>query len=322
MIIPAVMFILMFTVISGTYWLFIVRPEEQAAGVVKKRLKGTRNRLVRAVGMDLRKDTPELSSIAQLDALLKRGESHTKALQLLIEQAGAKITVGQLVLTSLLATVGVGFLAYRFTGWWLLALPASLLAGAIPFAVLRYKRKLRMRKFEEQFPEALDLLSRALRAGHAFTTGLEMVSTEMPKPIGPEFRTLYDQQNYGMAVPDALRAFAERIPVLDARFFVTAVLIQRESGGNLSEVLDNLAKVMRERFRVKRQMRVLSAHGRISGWVLVSMPPGLATVIFIINPETRDLMFHDPLGQKMIMAAVALQVIGTLIMRKIINIEY
>src|ERR1044071_4461062 len=144
----------------------------------------------------------------------------------------------------------------------------------------------------------------------------------MGDPIGPEYRVLYDQQNFGMPLPDALRLFAQRIPLLDARFFVTAVLIQRESGGNLSEVLDNLARVMRERFRVKRQMRVLSAHGRISGWVLVSLPPCLATMIFIISPESRELMFHDPLGQRLIIGAVVLQIIGTLIMRKIINIQY
>jgi tight adherence protein B len=125
-----------------------------------------------------------------------------------------------------------------------------------------------------------------------------------------------------MPLPDALKLFAERIPVLDARFFVTAVLIQCESGGNLSEVLDNLAGVMRERFRVKRQIRVISAHGRLTGWILVCLPPALAMVLFSINPETRQLMFNDPLGQQMMVAALVLQVTGTLIMRKIINVEY
>ena len=144
----------------------------------------------------------------------------------------------------------------------------------------------------------------------------------MPDPIGPEYRTLYDQQNYGMPLPDALKLFAERIPVLDARFFVTAVLIQRESGGNLSEVLDNLARVMRERFRVKRQIRVISAHGRLTGWILVCLPPALGLVLFSINPETRQLMFYDPMGQNMMIGAVILQIIGTLIIRKIVNIEY
>ena len=179
-----------------------------------------------------------------------------------------------------------------------------------------------MRTCEEQFPEGLDLLGRALRAGHSFTTGIEMVGNEMPDPLGPEFRMLFDQQNYGMPLPDALKLFAERIPVLDARFFVTAVLIQRESGGNLSEVLDNLARVIRERFRVKRQIRVISAHGRLTGWILVALPPCLGLVLFSINPETRQLMFYDPMGQQMMLGALVLQFIGTLIIRKIVNVEY
>jgi tight adherence protein B len=206
--------------------------------------------------------------------------------------------------------------------WTSLAIGAAVLVAFVPVNIVKYMRTLRMRKFEEQFPEALDLLGRALRAGHAFTTGIEMVGTEMPDPIGPEFRILYDQQNYGMPLPDALRLFAERIPVIDARFFVTAVLIQRESGGNLSEVLDNLAFVIRERFRVKRQIRVISAHGRITGWILVCLPPVLALVLFTINSETRQLMFYDPIGQQMMVAAIVLQIVGTLIMRKIINVEY
>jgi tight adherence protein B len=151
---------------------------------------------------------------------------------------------------------------------------------------------------------------------------MEMVATEMPKPVGPEFRLLYDQQNYGMPIGDALRRFAERIPILDARFFVTAVLIQRESGGNLSEVLDNLSKVIRERFRVKRQMRVISAHGRITGWILVCLPPALALALMSISDEHRRTMFGEPLGIQMMVGAAVLQVIGTLIIRKIVDVEY
>jgi tight adherence protein B len=199
---------------------------------------------------------------------------------------------------------------------------AVLLGGMLPISVLRFMRTRRMRKFEEQFPEALDLLSRALKAGHAFTTGIDMVATELPDPVGPEFRLLYDQQNFGMPLGDALKIFSERIPVLDARFFVTAVLIQRESGGNLSEVLDNLAHVIRERFRVKRQMRVISAHGRITGWILVGLPPTLGILLMSVNPEHRRTMFGDPLGIQMIVGAIVLQIIGTLIIRKIVNVEY
>ncbi len=142
-----------------------------------------------------------------------------------------------------------------------------------PFIVVRHFRAKRLEKFEEQFPESIELIARALRAGHAFPTGLQMVADEIPEPVGAEFKLVYDRQNFGMPMADALKGMAERVPVLDARFFVTAVLTQRETGGNLSEVLDNLASVIRDRFKVKRQVRVVTAHGRITGWILVSPPP-------------------------------------------------
>ena len=179
-----------------------------------------------------------------------------------------------------------------------------------------------MQKFEEQFPEAIELIARALRAGHAFTTGLAIVSEEAPQPVAGEFRVLYDQQNFGMPLGEALKAFAERIPLLDARFFVTAVLTQRESGGNLSEILSNLANVIRERFKVKRQVRVISAHGRITGWVLSCLPPSLAVGILITSPDYIKTLRDDPMGIPMILAALFLQTVGTLIIRKLVNIEY
>ncbi len=149
-----------------------------------------------------------------------------------------------------------------------------------------------------------------------------MVSDEMPDPIGTEFKLLYDRQNFGMPMPEALRSLAERIPLLDARFFVTAVLTQRETGGNLSEVLDNLAVVIRDRFKVKRQVRVVTAHGRITGWILSAMPPSLAGILCIVSPEHMKLLITDPLGLKMIAAALVLQVLGTVVIRKLVNVPY
>jgi tight adherence protein B len=320
MIIPLATFAICFTLIVATYWAFILRPEAQTAGVVRRRLRKDHVRRVQQA--QLLKQAKVLSAIGAIDTLLKRGRSRTEHLQLLIDQAGLKITVGTLLGGSAVLAGFVFYVLLNLGVWTLAAAGAAVLAALAPINVVKYKRTLRMRKFEEQFPEALDLLGRALRAGHAFTTGIEMVGAEMPDPLGPEFKLLYDQQNYGMPLPDALKLFAERIPVLDARFFVTAVLIQRESGGNLSEVLDNLAHVIRERFRVKRQIRVISAHGRITGWILVCLPPVLALVLFTINAETRQLMFNDPMGQQMMMGAAGLQIVGTLIMRKIINVEY
>ncbi len=151
----------------------------------------------------------------------------------------------------------------------------AIAAGLSPYLLVRYAAVRRTRLFEDQFPQAIDLIASSLRAGHAFTSGVSMVSDEVADPTGAEFRLLYDQQNFGMPLPDALKAFARRVPLLDARFFITAVLTQREAGGNLAEVLDNLAGLIRERSRVKRQVRVTSAHGRITGWVLSMMPPAL-----------------------------------------------
>jgi tight adherence protein B len=179
-----------------------------------------------------------------------------------------------------------------------------------------------MQRFEEQFPEAIELIARTLRAGHAFTTGLELAGEELPDPVGTEFKLLYDLQMFGQPLPDALKAFAARIPLIDARFFVTAVLTQREAGGNLAEVLDNLAAVIRERFRVKRQVRVLSAHGRITGLVLSLLPPVLAFLIFAKVPSQMMILVNDPIGPSLIIAAVTLQIIGMLAIRKLVKIEY
>jgi len=305
--------------ILGAYWAFVVRPEERARGIVRGRLTPKQS-LKTSVHRELLKQQQHLSSIGAFDRLLKRQD--TKALKGLIEQAGAKVTVGTVLAGAGVIALIAFTLVWKLTGWMILGVPAALAAIWLPFVILNRMRTLRIRKFEEQFPEALDLITRALRAGHAFTTGLEMVATEMPAPVAEEFRLLYDQQNYGMAFPDALKVFAERVPIIDARFFVTAILIQRESGGNLAEVLDNLASVIRERFRVKRQMRVVSAHGRITGWILACLPPALGIALTAINREHRELMFGETLGIQMMIGAAILQGIGALIIRKIVNVPY
>jgi tight adherence protein B len=198
----------------------------------------------------------------------------------------------------------------------------GVLAAFIPIWWLRFKGRQRVAKFEEQFPEAIDLLARALRAGHAFSTGLNMVADEMPDPVGTEFRLAYDRQNFGMPMPDALKALGERVPLLDARFFVTAVLTQREAGGNLSEVLDNLATVIRDRFKVKRQVRVITAHARITGWVLALLPPSLGVVLTLLAPQHMSLLWTHPTGIRMVVVALILQVVGTMIIRKLVDVEY
>ena len=319
--IPAVVFVACFAVVFGAYWFFVLRPEQKDLGIMRGRLS-PKQAVKASLQRELVKQQQALSSVAAFDKILRKSAKQTDSLRGLIEQAGVKVTVGTVIAASALLALVTFVAVARVTGYPIVGLPLAAMVAMIPVAVLKQLRTRRMRKFEEQFPEALDLIGRALRAGHAFTTGLEMVGTEMPAPVGEEFRLLYEQQNYGLPMPDALKRFAERIPVLDARFFVTAVLIQRESGGNLAEVLDNLSGVIRDRFRVKRQMRVASAHGRITGWVLVALPPVLGTLIMAVNQEARELMFGEQLGIQMMIGAAILQFIGSLIVRKIVNVPY
>ena len=313
-------FVVLLTGILGVYWVFVVRPEAQVQQAFWRRLK------VKAPSREMRskllKQAQQLSALPSLDAALRRSHNLLRPIELLIEQSGNRMTVATFLLMSATCGLGALYVTAQVTGSVWLGLGVGALASWAPTSVLRFQRTRRILKFEEQFPEALALISRALKAGHTFTTGLAMVAEEMPAPIGPEFKLLYDQQNYGLPLPDALKEFARRIPLLDARFFVTAVLIQRESGGNLSEILDNIATVIRDRFRVKRQIRVISAHARMTGFVLVCVPPGLAVMLFIINPEHLGTLTGSSLGMKLIYGAIVMQITGSLIIRKMVQLEY
>jgi tight adherence protein B len=239
----------------------------------------------------------------------------------LIAQSGAKVTPSAVVMCSLVSGVLGVYIASMLIRQPLIAGGVGLLAAALPFGVLLNKRSRRFNRFEEQFPEALDLLSRAIRAGHAFQTAMGMVAQELPEPVGPEFKKGFDQQNFGLPLRDALNELWERVPILDVRFFVTAVLIQRDTGGNLAEILDNLAHVVRERFKIRRQIRVHTAHGRFTGWVLLALPAALALALSIINPDHMQLLFKEHMGQMMIGGAIVMQTIGYFWIRQVIKIE-
>jgi tight adherence protein B len=313
-------FVVTLLVVVGAYWLFIVRPEEHVQGVIWRRLKSKGG--TKQVATALQKSAQQLSNVPAFDAALSRSRSALRPMEAVLERSGTDMRLGTFLLISCVCGVVVAFLVLNLTGMLLAALPAGIFASTLPTSFMRMKGTRRVRKFEEQFPEALALISRALKAGHTFTTGLQMVSEEMPQPIGPEFKLLFDEQNFGRPMPDALREFARRVPLLDARFFVTAVLIQREAGGNLAEVLDNIATVIRDRFRVKRQIQVVSAHARMTGWVLIGIPPALATVLFIINPDHWQTLTGASLGIQLIIAAIVLQLTGSVIIRKMVQIEY
>lgn len=243
------------------------------------------------------------------------------ALSAWIEQSGTKASLSSVLGVAVVLGVLMAFVAAVFThaAW---SMPAGFAGGfGIPVLVLKMKRTRRMRAFEEHFPEALDLISRALKAGHAFATGLKMVADEMEEPVGPEFRKTFDEQNFGLPLKDSLENLTLRIPVLDVRFFATAVLIQRETGGNLSEILENLAHVVRERFKILRQVRVYTAHGRMTGYVLLALPAFLSIALMFINPDHMNLLFRERMGQQMLMAAIVMQTCGFLWIKKIVKIE-
>ena len=316
----ALTFALVVVIVLGTYWALVERPARATETALRRRLGAARaaGRVASSVQSEVRR----LSSLPAFEHLLARRVNIMGPVVRLIERSGLRTTVGVVLLsTACLFMLGV-LLGQAWSGSLWLGLVLGACLALAPAMFLRYKGSRRVRRFEELFPEALDLMTRALRAGHTFVSALGMVAEELPEPIAAEFKLLHDQQNFGMPLPEALRAFGERVPLLAAKFFVTAILTQRESGGNLTEVLTNLSSVIRDRFMVKRQVQVKSAHGRVTGWILVALPPALAFVLSIINPNHFSPMLAERIGIQMIVVAVVLQVVGALIIRKIVNVDY
>jgi tight adherence protein B len=315
-LIVVAIFALVVGLVIGPYYLFVIRGEQKVLDRLKPRSAASR------VLKGVLKEEDRLSSVEPIEQALRRAAVYTGPMQRLLDQAGVKMNLGTFLLLCLTVPLAGFVIGTALSRVNMVGIIAAAVVAPLPYLYLRWARNARMLKFEEQFPESIDLVARALRAGHALPTGLGMVADEMPAPVGVEFRKLFDEQNFGLTLADAMRNFAARIPLLDARFFVTAVLTQRESGGNLAEVLDNLAAVIRERFRVKRQVRVISAHGRITGWVLVGLPPCAALATFILSPMHIQTLFGDPLGVRMIITAAVMQVVGAFAIRKIVDIEY
>lgn len=236
-------------------------------------------------------------------------------------QSGLGWTVAYLFGLTLLAALG-GFGGAAFAGLdWTFCLLAMALAALLPLLYVRHARGARLRKFESQLPDALDMMGRALRAGHAFPTALKMVGEEMSAPLADEFRAVFDEVNFGIAMQDALTSLATRVPVTDLRFFVIAVVIQRETGGNLAELLANISVIMRDRIKLFQQVRVLSAEGKMSAWILSMLPFGAALMIQLTNPTFLTVLYTDPMGQKIVAGALGMMALGVLAMRRIINIR-
>jgi tight adherence protein B len=267
-----------------------------------------------------------LSEIPALDNLLRRS-ALISSLQTMLSQADLKVRAGNILILCVLSSAALGLVALLATG----GLPAneSLLFAAmggflgviLPYSFTSHRRTRRFQKFEELFPDAIDTLARAVRAGHAFTTALELIANEISEPVASEFRKLFEEQKFGLPVRDALLNLTERVPLVDVKFFVTAVMLQRETGGNLAEILDNLSYVIRERFKIMRQVRVYTAQGRLTMMLLMGLPPIIVVTMSILSPSFIEPLFADPIGHALIVVGLTLQTFGYFVIRKTIQIQ-
>jgi tight adherence protein B len=291
------------------------------ARLIKGRLANERKAPERAPEEELALLRDEqLSKIPALDTLLRRSTRVTD-IQKMLAQGGMSMRAGNFLGFSALAGVVATIAAYVLSKRVEVAWVALLVGFLLPYSYASFRRNQRFEKFEELFPEAIDTLARAVRAGHAFTTALEMITAEVAEPVSGEFRQLYEEQKFGMPVRDALINLTERMPLVDVKFFVTAVMLQRETGGNLAEILDNLSYVIRERFKIQRQVRVYTAQGRLTMALLMAMPPIIVTIMLVLNPSFIRPLFADPIGHTLLVAGIILQTIGYFVIRKIIRIQ-
>jgi tight adherence protein B len=269
--------------------------------------------------IDLRKQEL-LSAVPWINRWLLKIELAPR-LRILLYQANLKWTTGGLLLMSIACSVIPAYLVYLRTRAVVFSLLAGILLGFVPLFYVLRKRRQRFAKFEQGLPEALDLIVSALRAGHSLISAMGLVANESPDPIGGEFRICFDEQNYGLELRGAMDNLVTRVPLQDLKIVVTAIQIQKESGGNLAEVLDKGAYVIRERFRLRRQVRVYTAQGRLTGWILSFLPVAVGIALYLINPDTMSLLWKREIGVKLLYASAAMTITGALIIRRIVNMD-
>jgi tight adherence protein B len=269
--------------------------------------------------LDVRKKEA-VSSIPLLNGLLSRFDLISR-IQKILNQAEMKWTPGSLLLMSMVSFAVSAFLVYLRTGSKILSLLVGVVAGFLPFAFVLFKRMKRFGKFAQGLPDALDLMTSALRVGHSFNAAVGLVARECVDPIGGEFKKCFDEQNFGLEARIALENLTTRVPLQDLKIVVTAILIQRESGGNLAEVLEKTAYVIRQRFRLKKQVMVHTAQGRLTGWILTILPIALGFALYMMNPDMMSLLWKREIGVKLLFAAGGMLVVGTLIIQKIVRME-
>lgn len=246
--------------------------------------------------------------------------SKTFNLRIFLQQADTKVTPAKLVIMSVALAVG-GVLVPLVLRVPLVLCPLGAFLGVGPFIYFYMRRARRLAKFAKQLPEALELISRALRAGHSLAAGFKLCADEMGAPIGTEFERCYEAQNLGQPLEDAIEEMTDRVPNLDLRFFATAVILQRQTGGDLAEILDKIGHLVRERYKIYGMIQALTGEGRLSGSVLLGLPPALAIVMWRLNPGYLQTLFTDPMGHQMLAGGVVLQFLGALVIRKIVNIK-
>jgi len=316
--VPVFVFIGVLLVSTGGYFFLAAGDTEKKE--VMRRLSLLEIRGIRADDLPGVLKTEVLSDVPLLNRLLSRFDLATR-IDRRLNQADMKMRVGRfLLLTGVLFCAGLvaGMLLHWPT---VVSVAVGLVLMLIPNTVVNVKRRLRFKLFMNHFPEALEMFARSLRAGHSFTGAIQLVAQEMPHPIGPEFSKVFEEQNLGIPLRQALLGMTERIEALDVKFFVTAILIQRETGGNLAEIIDKIGHVIRERFRIQGQLKIFTAQARITGFILSLLPVGVALLIAMLNPEYMKPLWFESTGRFLIALAVTLQILGVLAIRKIIRIK-
>lgn len=318
-IIAVLVFVAVVLLLEGIYMMWKSYRGPQAKKIAK-RLQALSASLDKTKQSQLLKERM-LSDIPVFERILLN-LPRARRLDRFILQAGLDWTVSKLLLSSLaLGVTGCLMMNFLVHQSILLGTAVGIALAALPLLYVRHKRSRRLTRIEQQLPEALDLMSRALRSGHAFSSGLQMIGDEMAEPIAGEFRIVHDEVNFGVSMQQALTNLSERVPITDLRYFVVAVLIQRDSGGNLTEVLGNLSRLIRERLKLFSKIRVLSSEGRLSAWILGLMPFALGAAMSLLNPDFMAPLWHDPIGIAIIKYMLIMMVIGVLVLRKIIRIR-
>jgi tight adherence protein B len=301
--------------------LFLIRPTQDQKAIDRRlaALKSRENGAGPASqDLDLYLKTLQRGSFGWLEDMVS-GTAFSRKLQLLIIQSDTATTVGTLLIKCIAFSLVLGGIAWFFTSNPLIALPAALAGGYIPLAILGFKRNKRVNRFNHALPDCIDMMARSLRAGHSLVAAIAIVAEQALEPAKTEFGEVYKQQNYGLPFRDALMQLLDRVPSQDLRVLVTGILVQKDTGGNLAEILDRILFVIKERMRIQGEIKIHTAQGRMTGWILCLLPIVMLGLINIVNPGYSNVLFTDPLGKKMLYAGIGMLILGGLIIRQIVG---